>query len=347
MSDTTLSTQSVANDATEIASKEEQSLAKVMSFGEALIDFLAQNTGVDEVQTFAKYPGGAPANVAVAVARLGGNSHFVGQVGNDSFGHFLKDSLNEYGVNTNALLMTSSAKTALAFVSLDETGERSFEFYRNPSADMLFRPEDFLSEWFYASKGVFHTCSNTLTDESITKATNIGVKLAKMAGWIVSADINLRTNLWPEQGVDVERVIDWFQAADVVKASMEELAELSDDPMALIQDSLAKGVSLFVLTDGANAVRYFHSSGITGEVATPKVDVKDTTAAGDAFVGGLLFRLSEIAGETSVALMTQEELQNAVEFSVACGASAVTKLGAYPSLPSKDEAEAMLNSFTN
>ena len=341
MSDIKSSTPFLDND-----NNEEKSLAKVMSFGEALIDFLAQNTGVDDVQTFAKYPGGAPANVAVAVAKLGGNSHFVGQVGNDSFGHFLKDSLNEYGVNTNALLMTSAAKTALAFVSLDETGERSFEFYRNPSADMLFRPEDFLSEWFYTSKGVFHTCSNTLTDESISQATTVGVRLAKMAGWIVSADVNLRTNLWPESGVDIERVIDWFQMADVVKASMEELEELSTDPMALIHASLEKGVSLFVLTDGANAVRYFHKNGTTGEVITPKVSVQDTTAAGDAFVGGLLFCLSEIAGETSVALMTKEELQKAVSFAVACGAIAVTKLGAYPSLPSKIEADAMLRSFS-
>jgi len=171
--------------------------------------------------------------------------------------------------------------------------------------------------------------------------------MAKMAGWIVSADINLRANLWPESGVDIERVIHWFQTADVVKASMEELVELSSDPMALIQSSLEKGVSLFVLTDGANSVRYFHKTGLIGEVATPKVSVKDTTAAGDAFVGGLLFCLSEVAGETTVALMTQEEIHKAVSFAVACGALAVTQLGAYPSLPSYSEASDMLNSFTS
>lgn len=320
----------------------EHSSAKVISFGEALIDFLAQNSGKDDVQTFAKYPGGAPANVAVAVAKLGGDSHFVGQVGDDSFGHFLKASLEEYGVNTRALLMTKTAKTGLAFVSLDETGERTFEFYRDPSADMLFRPEDFLAEWFYAPRGVFHTCSNTLTDAGIAKSTDIGVRLAKSAGWVVSADINLRTNLWPVTGVETQVVIDWFQQADVVKGSLEELALLTDDPMALIQASLEKGVGLFVLTDGALPVRYFHKNGMKGEVKTPKVTVKDTTAAGDAFVGGLLFKLAEIPADSNIAELTLEELQTIVEFAVACGACAVTQLGAYPSLPNHEQATQML-----
>ena len=316
--------------------------AKVIAFGEALIDFLAQETGADCVPTFAQYPGGAPANVAVAVAKLGGDSHFVGQVGDDTFGHFLKKSLSDYGVNTQALLMTAEAKTALAFVSLDETGERSFEFYRNPSADILFRPEDFLAQWFYAAQGVFHTCSNTLTDDNISAATSVGMRLAKLAGWVISCDINLRTNLWPQEEVNVARVIEWMQQADVVKASLEELALLADDPMALIQTSLQQGVSLFVLTDGAQAVRYFHKNGTTGEVLTPTVVVKDTTAAGDAFVGGLLYKIAEVVEETSIMALTPDELSQIIRFAVACGACAVTQLGAYPSLPVQQEALAML-----
>ncbi|MCV2402113.1 carbohydrate kinase [Marinomonas sp. C2222] len=320
---------------------------KVMAFGEALIDFLSNGaTQAGELESFTKFPGGAPANVAVAVARLGGNSHFIGQVGDDAFGHFLKDSLNEYGVNTASMLMTKEAKTALAFVSLDETGERSFEFYRNPSADMLFRESDFDAAWFTGSQGVFHTCSNTLTDANITKATLAGIEMARAAGWIVSIDVNLRTNLWPNEQLDTQRIIDWMKSGDVIKASLEELAVLAEKPFELIDQMLADGVSLFVLTDGAESIRFYTSAHGETTVLTPKVEVKDTTAAGDAFVGGLLYKLAEQGGErAALASLSQAELIDVVRFAAACGADSVTKLGAYPSLPSIEEANAQLERF--
>lgn len=316
---------------------------KVMAFGEALIDFLSNGAaGPDGLESFTKFPGGAPANVAVAVARLGGDSHFAGQVGDDSFGHFLKHSLEDYGVKTDSMLMTSVAKTALAFVSLDETGERSFEFYRSPSADMLFREEDFQAAWFSEPRGVFHTCSNTLTDESITVATQAGIQFAKAANWIVSIDVNLRVNLWPDHQVNVPRVLDWMRQGDVIKASLEELEVLTSEPFTLIDELLASGVALFVLTDGGNPVRYFSAQG-QGEVVAPKVVVKDTTAAGDAFVGGLLYQLAELGGDrVTLQGLSQTQLEQAIRFAVACGAEAVTKAGAYPSLPNLEQANARL-----
>lgn len=320
---------------------------KVMAFGEALIDFLSNGViQAGELESFTKFPGGAPANVAVAVARLGGNSHFVGQVGDDAFGHFLKASLDRYGVNTDNMLMTTEAKTALAFVSLDKTGERSFEFYRSHSADILFRADDFNVSWFTQSQGVFHTCSNTLTDSDITKATLAGVNMARAAKWIVSADVNLRTNLWPNGQVDTQRVIDWMQSSDVVKASLEELDILAEDPFLLIEQTLAAGVTLFVLTNGGNEVRFYTSSHGESKVETPTVEVKDTTAAGDAFVGGLLYKLAEQSGDrASLATLSKQSLADIVRFAAACGADSVTKLGAYPSLPSLAEAEAQLTRF--
>lgn len=318
---------------------------KVMAFGEALIDFLSNGaTQVGELESFTKFPGGAPANVAVAVARLGGNSHFAGQVGDDAFGHFLKDSLESYGVATGSMLMTQAAKTALAFVSLDSTGERSFEFYRSPSADILFRESDFNPAWFQG-QGVFHTCSNTLTDHDITQATLAGIRMARAANWIVSIDVNLRINLWPDHQVDCQRVINWMQSGDVIKASLEELAVLAEDPFALIEESLTAGVTLFVLTDGGNPIRFFTHSG-KGEVVTPQVEVKDTTAAGDAFVGGLLYQLAELGGDRdAMAALSAEQLTAIIRFAAACGADSVTKLGAYPSLPNLEQAKARLASF--
>ena len=316
---------------------------KLIAFGEALIDFLSTKTNSDAShESFVKYPGGAPANVAVAAARLGVNSHFVGQVGDDSFGRFLADCLAGYGVNTQGMRFSQEAKTALAFVSLDDEGERTFEFYRQASADILYRAEYFESTWFNQSQGIFHTCSNTLTDANISQATLAGMALASDANWLISCDVNLRANLWPDNAPNKERVIDWMMQAHIIKASLEELAELSDDPMALIQQTLAHQAQVFVLTDGAKSVRYFTSS-ITGEVATPKVDVKDTTAAGDAFVGGLLAQLiAKAPNVTACAELDKSSWNDIIAYAVASGACAVTEYGAYPALPNQQQVSVML-----
>lgn len=317
--------------------------AKVIAFGEALIDFLSIQTNLNEGnETFVKYPGGAPANVAVAAAKLGVNSHFVGQVGDDSFGHFLAECLAGYGVQTGNMRFSQEAKTALAFVSLDAEGERTFEFYRQASADILYRAEYFDATWFNESQGIFHTCSNTLTDTSITQATLAGMALAEQANWLISCDVNLRANLWPENTPDKGRVKDWMMQAHVIKASLEELSELTQDPMALIQQTLAAKAQIFVLTDGAKSVRYFTQS-IAGEVITPKVEVKDTTAAGDAFVGGLLAQLVSLAPSAKAcATLDETSWQSIIEYAVASGACAVTEFGAYPALPSREQVEEML-----
>ena len=316
---------------------------KLIAFGEALIDFLSNKSdSANDHESFTKYPGGAPANVAVAAAKLGVDSHFVGQVGDDSFGHFLADCLGSYGVKTDNMRFAKDAKTALAFVSLDSEGERTFEFYRQASADILYCAEYFKAEWFNASQGIFHTCSNTLTDADITQATLAGMALADQADWLISCDVNLRANLWPDNSPNKARVIDWMMQAHVIKASLEELAELSQDPMALIQQTLANKAQVFVLTDGANSVRYFTKS-LTGEVQTPIVAVKDTTAAGDAFVGGLLAQLIRLAPTAKdCAELDQSSWQSIIEYAVASGACAVTEFGAYPALPNSEQVQKML-----
>lgn len=319
---------------------------KLIAFGEALIDFLASPSNAENAnESFVKYPGGAPANVAVAAAKLGINSHFVGQVGEDSFGRFLADCLAGYGVNIENMRFSQAAKTALAFVSLDSDGERTFEFYRQASADILYRAEYFDSAWFKGNQGIFHTCSNTLTDENITQASLAGMALAEQAGWLISCDVNLRSNLWPNGSPDKERVIDWVMQAHIIKASMEELVELTQDPMALIQETLANKAQVFVLTDGANSVRYFTKT-LKGEVQTPKVEVKDTTAAGDAFVGGLLAQLIRLAPSLQAcAALEQASWQSILQYAVASGACAVTEYGAYPALPSQEDVAGMLKNL--
>jgi fructokinase len=319
-------------------------MMKVISFGEALVDMLSNKLGAgsdvdqfgQEHERFTKFPGGAPANVAAAVAKLGGRSYFVGKVGADMFGDFLKRSLEQMRVHTDYLLQTKEAKTALAFVSLDNDGERSFEFYRAPSADLFFRSHEFQSAWF-DEPGIFHFCSNTLTEPGILQATQAGLEKARAAGWLISFDMNLRLNLWPSGTDPFAPIWACVEQADLVKLSAEELTFLCrhEDEAQVLQRIMAAGAALILVTDGGKPLRYY-TAHHDGTVQPPSVKVVDSTAAGDAFVGGLLYRLSEL--DISVAGLTElsaekDTLEVVLKFASACGAHAVTHAGAFTSLP--------------
>ena len=170
----------------------------VIACGELLIDFVSTESGVTlaAAPAFKKAAGGAPANVAVGVARLGYRAGFLGQVGEDDFGHFLADTLAEAGVDTGGLRFSAEARTALAFVSLRADGERSFMFYRHPSADMLWRPED-VDAGYAAGTRIFHYGSISLIGEPSRSATLAALGHARAAGALISYDPNLRLALWP------------------------------------------------------------------------------------------------------------------------------------------------------
>lgn len=325
-------------------------MIKVISFGEALVDMLSSRVNEDQSENagsvnerFTKFPGGAPANVAAAIGKLGGVSYFAGKVGADMFGDFLIESLQALDVRTDYVKQTSEAKTALAFVSLDSTGERSFEFYRGPSADLLFTPDEFQPEWF-DGQGIFHFCSNTLTESGIMEATLAGLEKARAAGWLVSFDMNLRNNLWPKGTDPFAPVWACVEQADLVKLSTEELAFLcrNDSETKVLQRILSSGASLVLVTDGGKPLRYFTPSHY-GSIVPRSVQMVDSTAAGDAFVGGLLYRLSEL-DTTAVSLKALEEdpeqLEDILAFASACGAHAVTHAGAFTSLPGLKEVSA-------
>ena len=157
-------------------------MKRIVCFGEALIDFLAQpQASLAEPRAFLQFAGGAPANVAVAAARLGAPADFVGMLGADLFGDFLLASLGEAGVGTGYIRRTAAAKTALAFVALDADGERSFSFYRPPAADLLFRPQDF-DDACFTDAGILHACSNSLTDAALAATTWEAMARARAAG---------------------------------------------------------------------------------------------------------------------------------------------------------------------
>lgn len=322
-------------------------MRKIVCFGEALIDFLARPGETPEApRAFLQFAGGAPANVSVAAARLGAETQFVGMLGDEMFGDFLLGSLRDAGVDTTHIVRTNEARTALAFVQLDADGERSFSFYRPPAADLLFRDEHFHPQSF-RDTAVFHVCSNSLTEADIAQTTLQGMARARAAGAVVSIDLNLRPALWPADVDPRPRLWSALGEADVVKLARNELEYLATDAggeNAVLQRILGGHARLVVVTDGA-ATMHWRTREARGEVPAFRVRPVDTTAAGDAFVGGLLFRLAQrgvnAAGLPAFVADT-DAIHDALRFGAAVGALAVTRHGAFAAMPTHTEVSQLL-----
>jgi fructokinase len=317
-------------------------VAKVVCFGEALVDFLAEAP-----QHYLCYAGGAPANVAVAAARLDTPAAFVGMLSRDAFGDFLLQSLKAAGVSTDCVERTDAANTALAFVSLDAEGERRFTFYRPPAADLLFRPEHFKAECF-ADAAVFHVCSNSLTEADIAATTLEGVRRARVAGALVSFDLNWRPNLW-SAGVDPRpRIWSVLRESEIVKLCASELAFLAEvlGSQDAVYAEIWRGHTQWLLiTDGAEPLCHLTRAS-RGELPAFEVHAVNTTGAGDAFMGGLLSALvrEKVSPEGLSGFLTDgERVRSALRYATACGALAVTRHGAFEAMPSRAEVEALLS----
>jgi len=297
------------------------------------------------VRRFARHAGGAPANVAVGVAGLGGDARFIGMLGQDMFGQFLMSQLQRHGVDTTQVRWTNVAPTALAFVSLDETGERSFSFYRPPAADLLFRSGDFDAATF-ASLAAFHCCSNSLTEPGIAAATLHGMALAADAGALVSFDLNLRPALWPRGSDALPTAWRALELARLVKLSREEFDWLAreEGEDEVVARLFAHAARVLLVTDGPGPIRWW-TPDHQGEAPTFRVDAVDTTAAGDAFVAGLLQRtvLSGLdpAG-LSAAFDDDARRAELLRHAAACGALATTRYGAFAAMPTRADVAALL-----
>jgi fructokinase len=319
----------------------------IVSFGEALIDLLAREPAdIQAPRQFTEFAGGAPANVAVAVACLGGRARFIGMLGEDLFGDRLLAQLRRAGVDVSCVRRTAEAKTALAFVSLDLRGERSFSFYRPPAADLLFREEHFDRRCF-EDAAVFHVCSNSLTEPAIAAATLGGMRRARTAGALVSMDLNLRPSLWPRSVDPVPQVWEALLEADLVKLTGGELqfvAPAVGGVEAALARLLATRAQCVLLTDGAAPMRWFTRKS-SGSLPTFSVQALDTTAAGDAFVGGWLKALieGEASRETLADLLAERaQLTRCLRYAAACGALATTRHGAFAAMPTEAEVRALL-----
>ncbi len=324
-------------------------LSPVVSFGELLIDFVPSTNGLhlSDVPTFHRVAGGAPANVACAISRLGGRARMISKVGQDAFGDFLHQTLANEGVDVaQTLLRTPDARTGLAFVSLRADGERDFLFYRSPAADMMIRAEE-VTEAMVADASIFHFGSVSLVSEPSRQATRSAVARAHKCGALISYDPNVRLNLWPDAIGARHLILDLMEHAHLVKLSEEEVVFLTDETdIALgVQTILAHGPRVVVVTLGSRGCRLFTAQ---HDIFVPGFAVQaiDATGAGDGFVGGLLYRIAmaSVTPQTITSYFDDDTLSVAtLQFANAVGALATTRRGAIPALPTLSEVQTLLD----
>lgn len=310
----------------------------VVCVGEALVDFLPATRGhrVREVKTWHPCLGGAPANVAVGLARLGARSALVGVVGADEFGCFLKEGLEGEGVDVSRLRQTDEGRTGLGFVSLTREGERSFTFYRTQAAETFLDGRDTGgARRLLARASVVHVGTNSLVSPRARSAVLETIERARDAGQITSTDPNLRLHLWPDPRPLRALLARLLPACAVVKLSHEETRFVAGtaDPARALRWLEAQGVVLGVVTLGERGamVRF---GGETRQVPTRRVKVLDTTGAGDGFTAGLLFGLTRLYRDRAALEGGDlDAIEGHARFGCLVGSHAVTKLGAVAGLP--------------
>ncbi|MGJ7913401.1 carbohydrate kinase family protein [Neobacillus sp. LXY-1] len=322
-------------------------MGTLFSIGEVLIDFIPQQKGValKDVLSFERAPGGAPANVAAAVAKFGGRSALISKLGIDAFGDFLLDELNRAGVETGYILRTKDANTGLAFVSLTESGERDFSFYRNPSADLLLTAEEIDSGWF-GPGDILHFCSVDLVESPMKQAHKKAIQTVMENKGLVSFDPNVRLPLWESPQACREAIREFLPLAHIVKVSDEELEFITGESTvdAGISALFVGNVKAVVFTKGAEGAEIYLKNAKHASKGY-SVQVEDTTGAGDAFIGGFLYKLLErkaVPGNLEAIL--QEHYADILAFANGSGALATTGKGAISSLPTK---ERVLNLVVN
>lgn len=312
----------------------------LVSIGELLIDFipLEKGTKLKEVSGFLKYPGGAPANVAVAGAKSGIKSYFLGQVGKDAFGDFLVDSLKNYGVDCRYLTQTSLANTALAFVSLSHEGERDFIFYRDPSADQLYGPHQIPKA--ILKDCVLHFCSVSLCEYPIKDAHSEAINIARKSNNFISFDPNLRLSLWPNHQAYKSVIHEFIPLADLIKVSADELEFITGikDESKAIQSLFIGSVKYVILTQGALGSTFYTKDGLIIHMPGFQVNVKDTTGAGDAFIGTFLSEMIRVD-----LVFNEPNIRHALKVANAKAALTTTQFGGMSAIPTESEFEALFN----
>lgn len=307
----------------------------ITAIGEILIDLTQTGKNGAGVPTFAANPGGAPANVAVAAARLGCSTAFIGKVGADSLGGYLRQVLEENGVDHSGLQVGESA-TTMAIVSIDETGERSFRFLRGADCEMV--PED-VDEKMAQNSRILHFGSVSLTQGIARSATIFTARAAHRAGMLVSYDPNYRPALWRTKRDALEWMSLPLPLVDIIKLSEEELPLLtgSEDLEEGSRALEEQGIRLVMITLGAKGA-FCRWQGESFTVPSVPAKVADTNGAGDTFMGAVLSRLCR-RGEKPLEDLERGELEEILAFANRAAAITCSRSGAIPAMPTLAEVE--------
>ena len=303
----------------------------VVALGELLIDFTTQSTDADGYPTMAAHPGGAPANFLAAIAQFGGKAALLGKVGTDTFGKLLTGTLRKAGIETKGIVASDDVFTTLAFVTLDENGDREFAFARKPGADTQLRFEE-LDLSILDEMRVFHFGTLSLTDEPARGTTYRAVEYAKAHGKLVTFDPNLRRPLWKSLDDAKEQMLWGLDHADVVKISDEEIEFLFglgvQDGAQYILEHFP--VRLVFATCGAEGC-WFQNRNAGGHVnSLTDIKVVDTTGAGDIFGGSAVWKLLQTG--TAPEDLTEAGLREIVSFACRAAGLSTTKHGGISSV---------------
>ncbi|MCB9555612.1 MAG: carbohydrate kinase [Deltaproteobacteria bacterium] len=309
--------------------------AELVCLGEALVDLFAadgRRGPLEEVETFRRYLGGAPANVAAAAARLGMRSAMIGCVGDDAFGRFLIRALEREGVDCQGIVCCEQ-RTPAAFVSLSEGGERSFLFFRENTADTYLDAAVVRAQrGRVAAAKTLHLCTTSMSAGPATAGTKEAVAIAAACGVDVAVDLNLRLHLWEDRDSAIDAARFLVERATFVKADQQEAAELTsvEDPRQAARALIGIGARIAVVTCGS-AGAHWATSRESGYQPAPSVDVVDATGAGDVFCAAFYFTVGRLREATAQAV------DRAVAAGCNAGAQACTACGAVTAAPTVDQ----------
>lgn len=309
----------------------------IAALGELLIDFTPAGISQQGMRLFEQNPGGAPANMLAAAAKFGLKTAFIGKVGRDMHGDFLKETLIKAGINTDNLIQDEAYFTTLAFVSLKENGEREFAFARKPGADTNLCMKE-IDQGILKNTRVFHVGSLSLTDDPSRTATYEAINLAKSSGALISYDPNYRAALWSDRETAQLRMQSLIPYVDMMKISDEETALLTpyQDPEEAIRYLLGQGVRLTAVTLGRDGALIGNENGIV-KVEGFASHAVDTTGAGDSFWGG--FIASYLREETAPEHLTRAQMIRLGRIGNAVASLCVERRGGISAIPEMEEIE--------
>lgn len=316
---------------------------KLCAVGEAILDFIPEEKGrrLKDVVSFQRVAGGAPANVAGAVAKLGGQAKMITKLGEDAFGDHILECLKRTAIDTSAILRTHEGDTSLAFVSLAEDGNRDFMFYRRSCADKLLAPDD-IKEDALQDCGILHFCSVSLIEAPIKYAHKKLIDMAIKEDVLISFDPNLRLSLWEDEDALRTTVKEFIPYADILKISDEELEFITG--CTTIKEALPQlmvgRVKLIIYTMGKDgAAAYFGQECV--HVEGCPVAVKDTTGAGDSFIGAFLYELLKYEHHDLRAI-SSSQYAHYLRFANGYAAFTTTKAGALDAMATRQQIDEFL-----